>query len=260
MDITVAGDVPVAATAATAIIDSPAPKDERAPTSGSTVTGVGPEGLDYESGDAPNLFSGQQSSANSVVFHIPLDPSPSPDSRTIQISFRIRACGENGSSTDPSELIFRALLLARLGPVGESLPRAGAAPRSTTYTVTPSQLDLGSDLNCFAYQAIAGSAAANNALNTGLLGSSPSVPSTTASASLHFSTLFPGLPRASALREIRTSPANSTTPTSASLRRSFRPCMRTTATGAQAVFPQRPCGRERLLPNQRDERVGHGSG
>jgi hypothetical protein len=58
-------------------------------------------------------------------------------------------------------------------------------------TVTPSSLDLGADLDCFHYQAIAGAAPANQPLNAALLSSSPAVPSSP-SAKLNFSTLFPG--------------------------------------------------------------------
>jgi uncharacterized protein (TIGR03437 family) len=172
---------------ATAIIDQP-PESAQGNFTAGPYNGVGGAGVNYNDGSFPNTFSGVKTGANSVTFHhVLLDPSP--NGRTITVSFWIRACDENGNTTDPWPL-FLAPVIELSTNFNNAKPMRVDAAAATTYAIAPSQLDLGGDLNCFVYQAIAGSAPANNALNTGLLGSSPSVPSA-ASATLNFSTLFP---------------------------------------------------------------------
>ncbi|HEV1287690.1 MAG TPA: hypothetical protein VNU44_20365, partial [Bryobacteraceae bacterium] len=198
VDITFTADVPIANgphnlneyPGANAIIDQPPESAQKGFVTG-TVTGVGGAGVNYNDGSVPNTTFGVRAGENSVTFRFPLDPSP--NGHTITVNFHIRACDENGNTTDPFPLFLAPVIGLSTDFNNERPMRVGAAPESvatTTYAITPSQLNLGADLNCFVYQAIAGSAPANNALNTGLLGSSPSVPSA-ASATLNFSTLFP---------------------------------------------------------------------
>ena len=214
MDLTVSFNVPVSNPTVIAnsawvnsylFIDNPAPSSQNvAPVaassglsySGPTIQGVGGAGLDYKSGAVPNVFYGRRNGVNSVTFAgIPVDPGPNGRTITIDPDERLPALAP-GVYPDLIEfLLFGTTLILgrpdsrRNGFPAVDIPATTSGP--VAVTVTPSQLDLGAVPDCFVYQAIAGSAPANKAFNTGLLGSSPALPSSP-SANLHFSTLFPG--------------------------------------------------------------------
>jgi len=222
MDITVSFNVPVSNPTVIAnsawvnsylFIDNPAPSNQNVASiaassglsySGSTVQGVGGAGLDYKSGAVPNVFYGRKNGFNSVTFKgVPFDPSPNGRSITIdpELHYEVFAHGSGTtikSRPDVLETILLALtegeILSKLSNVSEfhELEKPAATTSGpVAVTVTPSQLDLGAMTDCFVYQTIAGSAPANKAFNTGLLGPSPALPPSP-SANLHFSTLFPG--------------------------------------------------------------------
>jgi uncharacterized protein (TIGR03437 family) len=184
-------------------IDTPATHDAEVAagngqTSGGMPTGVGGNGLDYSNPFVPNGYFGDFSGAYSARFvNVALDPSP--NGRTLTIDLWVKTCQENSSSSVSFDIKVAGIIVgsvtyklgsgstpqdARTTPADSS---SGAGP---TYSVTPSSLDLGSAVNCWEYLRSTGSAPANTALNTGLLGSSPTVPSTP-SATLSFAELFP---------------------------------------------------------------------
>lgn len=82
-------------------------------------------------------------------------------------------------------------MLAEPQPIRSPQAQLADSATATTYTVTPASLNVGSILPCWEDLITPGSAPGNAALNTGLIGSSPTVPST-ASATLIFAALFPG--------------------------------------------------------------------
>lgn len=176
--------------------------------SGSPLTGVGGNGLNYTNSDfgtVPNTFEGIQNGADSITFtNIPLDPTTNPNGRKITVRFFINPCKANSSSgvtftiTVLGKIVVTPIITRTIQPsASEGDPqlfaagrRAAPADSPSTYTVTPSSLDLGPALDCFQYLFTPGSAPANKALNAALLGSSPTVPSA-ASATLVFNALFP---------------------------------------------------------------------
>jgi len=163
---------------------------------GPTVVGE-PNGVNYGPSGVENIFLVETDGPYTVDFRgIPLDPTP--EGRTVWVEFHIKLCDENGNSLNPFELYVHANVKPTSTlPVPQSpQDTKGAVPADSgrsqpTDTVTPTQLDLGPDNPCFEYQAIQGSAPANQPLNASLLASSPTVPSA-ASATLKFSALFPG--------------------------------------------------------------------
>lgn len=176
--------------------------------SGSPLTGVGGNGLNYTNSDfgtVPNTFEGIQNGADSITFtNIPLDPTTNPNGRKITVRFFINPCNTNSNSgvtftiTVLGKIVVTPIITRTIQPsVSGGDPQLFAAGRRSapadspsTYTVTPSSLDLGPALDCFQYLFTPGSAPANKALNAALLGSSPTVPSA-ASATLVFNALFP---------------------------------------------------------------------
>jgi uncharacterized protein (TIGR03437 family) len=215
VDLTVSFNVP--ATSPTVIpnsawvnaylfIDNPAPANQIVQPvtassglsyNGPTIMGVGDNGLDYAGGAAPNVYYGRRDGASSITFTgIPFDPSP--NGRTITIDPYNDAESLDSFSQDPKDILLIASLLA-------SRPRSCQAPSSsqvrpegsstlgsqTTYMITPSPLDLGPVLDCFHYQANAGSAPANQPFNTSLFGPNFVLPPKP-SATLNYSTLFSG--------------------------------------------------------------------
>jgi uncharacterized protein (TIGR03437 family) len=164
--------------------------------SGPPINGVGGSGLDYSSGSVPNFFEGSLDDSSSIIFrNIPFDPSS--NGRNLTVWFWIRACDANGSSSVTYELNLEGSMVAT-GTLLVKKPQArdpAAAPADSgsgppTYTLTPSSLDLGADIDCFLNRFTSGSAPGNSALNASLLGSNPVVPSAT-SAMLSYYTLFP---------------------------------------------------------------------
>ncbi len=155
-------------------------------------------GIDYTNangGNVQNVFSGSADGFNNIFFEqVWLDPSP--EGRTLTITFWINPCDPNSSSSFSFLLTLQGKAVATATfSVKPSAQDARAAPAASanppaTYTITPSSINLGPDIDCFEYQAIQGSAPGNQALNTGLLGSGPAVPSA-ASATLRISALFP---------------------------------------------------------------------
>jgi uncharacterized protein (TIGR03437 family) len=165
---------------------------------GPGLTGVGGSGLNYTNaggGAVPNFFWGVEDGTSALKFtNVPYDPGASP--RTITIHFWIKACELDSSSSVSLDVTLQGQVVAT-AKFGVKLPAQDihAAPAASSnspaaYSLTPSSLDLGPDLNCFVYQAITGHAPGNQSLNAGLLGSSPAAPSA-ASATLNVSALFP---------------------------------------------------------------------
>jgi uncharacterized protein (TIGR03437 family) len=160
--------------------------------------GVGGDGLNYSNGSVPNTFPTTTNTATSTTWtDVPFDPSPK--GRTVDFTLYVNFCKTNGSSSFPFKLTIAGKIVAENSFLitnpqlvsndtsAEPIPLATAP---ATYTVTPSSLDLGDVLPCWEDQIMPGSAPANVALNTGLLNSSPNVPSA-ASATLLYNTLFP---------------------------------------------------------------------
>src|SRR5579871_1277000 len=160
--------------------------------------GVGGDGLNYSNGSVPNDFSTTQTAATSTTWiEVPFDPSP--NGRALDFTFYVNFCKTNGSSSFPFRLTIAGKFVADNSfvvhqPLPHSVdtyhPSIPLATAATTYTVMPSSLDLGGVYPCWEDQVLPGSAPANAALNTGLLSSSPSVPSAP-SATLSYNALFP---------------------------------------------------------------------
>lgn len=157
--------------------------------------GVGGDGLNYSNGSVQNDFNTTQTAATSTTWRgVPFDPSPK--GRTLDFTFYVD-CKTDGSSSAPFRLTIAGkivasgtFLLTKPQLVSDDTSAGPFATAATTYTVTPSSLDLGDVLPCWEDQTTPGSAPANSALNMGLLSSSPSVPPAP-SATITYNALFP---------------------------------------------------------------------
>ena len=202
VDITVISNVPIDTLPEPRVIIDPGSNNLQGATSGGgwydgLVQGVGGDGVPYGSTGYPNVFDGQ-SAGNVVHFRgIPFDPSP--NGRTVIITLYVDLCQVHGNSSDPFTVLVSGKFVptASLPAPAPSLTHATStqldpaeSSAGPTYTVTPSQLNLGTVVDCWVNQVSAGSAPANQAFNVSLLGSSPTVPST-ASATLRYNAAFP---------------------------------------------------------------------
>ncbi len=157
------------------------------------VAGVGGNGINYSDGTVDNYYSASQTNARSVTFRwVPLDGSPTK--RTLTVSLWLRDCDANSSSSVVFTISLTGAIQASRTTKLPTTPNGDAARDDSgaglTFTVTPSTIDIGGDIDCILLQAQSGSAPANQSLNASLLGSSPAVPAN-ASATLRYSTLFP---------------------------------------------------------------------
>jgi len=215
VDLTVSFNVPVTSptvipnsawVSAYLFIDNPDPANQNVQPvtassglsyNGPAIMGVGDNGLDYAGGAAPNVYYGRRDGASSITFTgIPFDPSP--NGRTITIDPFGDLDYLNNFSPAPNKLELFAAMIAtrppscRASSSSQVRPQGASTPVSQTpYTITPSPLDLGPVLDCFHYQANAGSAPANQPFNASLFGPNFVLPPKP-SATLNYSTLFSG--------------------------------------------------------------------
>ncbi len=189
------------------LIDEPAPANQVvAPvTAYSGLSYQGPtllsDGAGGTIGASPNVFYGRVANENTIEWlGEPLLQINTTGSSTFRITnVRVNASKANTSTQNmPLERVtfgFEYYYPLSKSPQAEekkTIPLLSAASSAVPISISPSTLTVANIVPDFEYQANAGSAPANQALNSGLLSANPVLPASP-SATLNISELFPDL-------------------------------------------------------------------